>query len=125
MSAGSTRCQPSVLDLLCFLSTVWFPGRTRASFPRYRQMSAVMTSLSIPSLGRKYSFIRLLDGGAAPRLSPRSSLSLREVMFENCSIDTKVVRVKKGIRRSRAIPSHEHHVSLVEDTVAQKDLDDG
>lgn len=35
------------------------PGRTRASLPRYRQMSAVMTSRSMPSLGTKYSLVRL------------------------------------------------------------------
>jgi len=38
--------------------TSYVPGRTRASLPRYLQMSDVMTSRSMPSRGTKYSFCR-------------------------------------------------------------------
>jgi len=45
--------------------TSYVPGRTRASFPRYLQMSEVMTSRSMPSRGTKYSFWRAEAGGIA------------------------------------------------------------
>jgi len=38
--------------------TSYVPGRTRASLPRYLQMSDVITSRSMPSRGTKYSFCR-------------------------------------------------------------------
>jgi hypothetical protein len=67
------------------------PGRTRASFPRYRQMSAVMTSLSIPSFGTKYSFVRT---EAAARLLSRSlSVSLLDILNTRRKMD---VGRKKG-----------------------------
>jgi hypothetical protein len=45
--------------------TSYVPGRTSASFPRYRQMSDVITSRSMPSRGTKYSFWRAEAGGGA------------------------------------------------------------
>lgn len=45
--------------------TSYMPGRTRASLPKYRQISAEITSRSIPSRGTKYSFCLLLDVGGA------------------------------------------------------------
>lgn len=45
--------------------TSYVPGRTSASFPRYRQMSDVITSRSMPSRGTKYSFWRAEAGGTA------------------------------------------------------------
>lgn len=50
-----------------------FPGRTRASLPRYRQISAVMTSRSIPSRGIKYSFARRVVTGGGARV-PRPAM---------------------------------------------------
>lgn len=44
--------------------TSYVPGRTNASFPRYLQISDVMTSRSIPSRGTKYSFWRAAGGAA-------------------------------------------------------------
>jgi hypothetical protein len=42
--------------------TSYVPGRTRASLPKYLQMSDVMTSRSMPSRGTKYSFCRAEAG---------------------------------------------------------------
>ena len=55
------------MELKCsgLLHTSYVPGRTNASFPRYRQMSDVMTSRSMPSRGTKYSFWRADAGGIA------------------------------------------------------------
>jgi len=72
-------------------------------------MSAVMTSLSMPSLGTKYSFVRA--EAACARLSRSLSLSLPDMMRksdENCC--------KKKERKPRnedlGDAGHPHHVSL-------------
>jgi hypothetical protein len=72
-------------------------------------MSAVMTSLSMPSLGTKYSFVRA--EAACARLSRSRSLSLPDMMRkadENCC--------KKKERKPRHKDGwdagHAHHVSL-------------
>jgi hypothetical protein len=71
-------------------------------------MSAVMTSLSIPSLGTKYSFVRA--EAACARLSRSRSLSLPDMMRkadENCCKKERKPRHKDGCDAG-----HAHHVSL-------------
>lgn len=83
--------------------TSYVPGRTNASFPKYLQMSDVMTSRSIPSRGTKYSFWRGTAGGiACVGLLLGLPVIVESLFRAACGVTTEWQREDRDRKESRA-----------------------